>query len=118
MAYWIKIEKDTLHKPELRAIARELGIHPHHVLGSLIHVWDWFDSHTEDGGAIGETEDLVNELAGHPDFAQAMAAVGWLGITEHGLRLPKFGRHNGQTSKQRCNANRRKAASRVKTGRN
>lgn len=99
---WMKIEKTTPEKPEVFAIASIMNIDPDAVVGKLFRVWRWFDDHTRDGNASCVSISLLDRCAGVPGFAKAMQAVGWMTETETGVSLPNFGRHNGETSKQRA----------------
>lgn len=99
---WLKFEKDTLDKPEVFAIAEALGIDPDAVIGKLMRVWSWFDSHTVDGNAARVTSSLLDRVAGVPGFIAAMAIEGWATVDAAGVSLPHFDRHNGETAKQRA----------------
>lgn len=99
---WLKIEANTPDKPEVIGIADMLGISPPHAFGCLFMVWRWFDQHTTSGNASFVTKVTVDRLSGVTGFADAMARVGWLDIAGDGtISLPNFGRHNGETAKQR-----------------
>jgi len=82
------------------------------VVGKLVRVWAWFDSHTQDGNAISVTYPLLDRIAGVAGFAEAMAMCGWLEQSGSVLRIPNFGRHNGETAKKRALTNERVAKSR------
>lgn len=99
---WLKFEKDTLDKPEVFAIAEALGIDPDAVIGKLMRVWSWFDSHTVDGNAARVTSSLLDRVAGVSGFIAAMAVERWAIIDASGVSLPHFDRHNGETAKQRA----------------
>lgn len=99
---WIKFEKGTLDKPEVFAMADALGIDPDAVIGKLVRVWAWFDTHTLDGNAARVTSSLLDRVAAHAGFVTAMSAVGWADVTSAGVHLPNFDRHNGETAKKRA----------------
>lgn len=99
---WIKLQKDTPDKPEVLAIAGRMGIDPDAVVGKLVRIWSWFDTHTTDGNASCVTFALLDRLAGVTGFAEQMALVGWLEQNGHLLTLPNFEFHNGETSKKRA----------------
>jgi hypothetical protein len=99
---WLKIEVALPDKPEVWQIAGILGIDPDAVVGKLLKVWRWFDSHTEDGNANGVTYLLVDAKAGVTGFAEAMSLCGWLEQKGSVLSLPNFDRHNGKTAKNRA----------------
>lgn len=104
---WMKVEKVTPDKPEVYAIAAELGIDPEAVFCKLFRIWTWFDDHTESGNARGVTSALLDSRAGVTGFAQAMENVGWLRSRNGGLTLPNFDYHNGKTAKNRAQTRKR-----------
>lgn len=99
---WIKLQKDTPDKPEVLAIATRLDIDPDAVVGKLVRIWSWFDTHTIDGNASSVTFSFLDRLTGVTGFAEQVAFVGWLEQDGHALRLPNFGYHNGKTAKTRA----------------
>lgn len=99
---WIKLQKDTPDKPEVLAIATRLNIDPDAVVGKLVRIWSWFDTHTIDGNALSVTFSFLDRLTGVTGFAEQVALVGWLEQDGHTLRLPNFGYHNGKTAKTRA----------------
>jgi len=98
---WIKVQKDTPDKPEVLAIASRMGIDPDAVVGKLIRIWSWFDTHTVDGNALSVTFSFLDRLTGVTGFAEQVALVGWLEQNGQTLSLPNFGNHNGETAKKR-----------------
>lgn len=112
---WIKMQTCLPDKPEVWRIASIIGCEPDAVIGKLLRVWSWFDSHTEDGNAVGVTYSLVDRVSGVTGFAEAMALCGWLEQRDLILSLPKFDRHNGKTAKNRALTNERVAKSRSKS---
>jgi len=99
---WIKVETCLPDKPEVHQIAQELGIDPDAVVGKLIRVWSYFDTHTEDGNAPNVTRALLERYTCNAGIVQAMVNAGWM-VAENGtLSLPHFDRHNGQTGKRRA----------------
>lgn len=99
---WIKLQKDTPDKPEVLAMATRLGIDPDAVVGKLVRVWSWFDTHTINGNASCVTYSFLDRLTGVTGFAEQMNLVGWLDQQGHDLALPNFGYHNGETAKRRA----------------
>lgn len=98
---WIKVQKDTPDKPEVLAIASRMGLDPDAVVGKLIRIWSWFDTHTIDGNALSVTFSFLDRLTGVTGFAEQVALVGWLEQNGQSLSLPNFGNHNGETAKKR-----------------
>ena len=99
---WIKLQKDTPDKPEVLAIASRMNLDPDAVVGKLVRIWSWFDTHTIDGNANSVTFSLLDRLAGVNGFAEQMTFVGWLEQKGHVLTLPNFEYHNGETAKKRA----------------
>lgn len=109
---WLKFEKATLDKPEVFAIAAVTGLDPDAVLGKLLRVWSWFDTHTESGNARRVTSLLLDRIAGATGFTDAMVSVGWMEVTADGVQQPGFDKHTGQSAKTRATTARRVAKSR------
>ena len=99
---WIKLQKDTPDKPEVLAISSRMNLDPDAVVGKLVRIWSWFDTHTIDGNANSVTFSLLDRLAGITGFAEQMTFVGWLDQKGHVLTLPNFEYHNGETAKKRA----------------
>lgn len=113
---WIKLDTHIFDKPEVVAIADELGEPETHVVGCLAWVWAWFDRHTEDGNAASVTKAFLNRRVGVTGFAEAMEKVGWLEATNNGLIMPNFDAHNGKSAKKRAVTARRVANHKAKKG--
>lgn len=112
---WLKFDTATPEKPEVMAIAIALGFDdPDLVVGKLLKVWRWFDQHTVEGNANGVTAALLDRMIGVPGMCAAMASVGWLVVSETGLELPNFERHNGKTAKDRALTAQRVAKAKTK----
>ena len=99
---WIKLQKDTPDKPEILVMSSRLGIDSDAVVGKLVRIWSWFDTHTTEGNASCVTYSFLDRLAGVTGFAEQMALVGWLEQSGHDLKLSNFGYHNGHTAKTRA----------------
>ena len=112
---WLKFEKATPDKPEVFAIAAHLDIDPDAVVGKLIRVWSWFDTHTVDGNGRGVTPALLDRIAGVTGFTRAMELEGWIAVTEAGVSLPNFDRHTGETAKGRALGAKRASEHRAKS---
>lgn len=100
---WLKFEINTPEKPEVLSITVDMGWDdPDLVVGKLLRLWRWFDQHTENGNADNVTLALLDRIIGVTGFCEAVAKVGWLIVTEAGIELPNFERHNGKTAKNRA----------------
>jgi len=108
---WLKMEASTPDKPEVLAITVAMGWDdPDLTVGKLFRAWRWFDEHTISGNATGVTLALLDRIIGAPGFSAAMAKVGWLTVSDEGVTLPNFDRHNGKTAKDRAQTAKRVAA--------
>lgn len=110
---WIKVEKELHDKPEVRRIARALRLSRFDIVGRLVSVWSWADTHSFTGTDMGITEDDIDDIADLPGFADALRQVGWLKGRTASLEFPNFGRHNGQTAKRRAMEAERKRLDRM-----
>jgi hypothetical protein len=110
---WLKFECNLPEKPEVLAITAAMGWEdPDLTVGKLMRVFRWFDQHTTDGNAAGVTCPLLNRLIGVAGFAESLAACGWLVVSDTGLTLQKFERHNGESAKSRAQTAKRVATHR------
>lgn len=113
---WIKMECCTPEKAEVLAITARLGWDDVDLtVGKLFRMWRWFDQHTEGGNARGVTAALLDRIIGVTGFCEAVQSVGWVEITEVGVNLPNFDRHNGTTAKSRALGAKRTAKSKTKS---
>jgi hypothetical protein len=100
---WLKMESSTPDKRETLAITEAMGWTDVDItVGKLFRIWRWFDQQTLDGNAPGVTSALLDRVAGAPGLAKAMQSVGWLTLSDGGVTLPNFDRHNGATAKARA----------------
>lgn len=113
---WIKIEDTTPDKPEVWAMAEQLGIDADAVVGKLVRIWIWADHQTIDGNAHSVTKALLDRCAGVEGFADAMMEAGWLVATPAGVSFVNFDRHNGETAKKRAQTSRRVQRHRAQSG--
>jgi hypothetical protein len=104
---WIKLQKDTPEKPEVLAISSRLQLDPDAVVGKLVRIWSWFDTHTLNGNAESVTFAFLDRITGVTGFAEQMMLVGWLIQKGSVLTLPNFEYHNGQSAKKRALVNKR-----------
>jgi len=105
---WIKVRTDLRDDPRVCAMADRLGVGEATVIGGCVIVWSIADAHSTDGHLPGMTADTIQRKTAIPGIAQAMEAVGWLIITDDGVTIPDFGRHNGASAKSRAQAATRK----------
>jgi hypothetical protein len=99
---WIKMRCDLPNEPEVLSVADQCGMDVDTVVGKLHRIWSWADRHTKNGNAVGVTGVRIDELARANGFAAALEKVGWLVVSETGVRIPHFDRHMGQGGKRRA----------------
>jgi hypothetical protein len=105
---WIRVRVNLPNEPEVGRLARILGLDEDAVLGKLVRLWCLCDQNTSDGYFVGLSRDWLDARMRHQGFASALETVGWLLVGDDGMRIPKFGRHNGMCAKNRIAAARRK----------
>jgi len=99
---WIKVEYHTPDKPEMLAVANDLGMDPDMVFAAWFRLWRWADANlSRDGHAASVTLALLSRTSGVTGFAESFAKVGWLVAERGGVTFANFDRHNGNSSKQR-----------------
>jgi hypothetical protein len=112
---WIKVEKSTPRKPEVMAIADDLGIHIDHAFGLCFRFWCWCDDQMTDGHALSVTNVTLDSSFGHAGFATALVKVGWLRVRNGSLEVPNFDRHLSESAKNRALSGMRKAKQRAES---
>lgn len=111
---WIKVEKSTLNKPEVRAISRLMGVSVQEALGTLLAFWCWLDDVLVDAHVDACVDADVDAQFG-TGFSAALKVVGWATFerSEDGLTgrmlIANSGRHFGETSKKRALKSERQA---------
>lgn len=107
---WLKFECNLPEKPEVLAITSALGGEdPDLTVGRLMRLFRWFDQHTTDGNARGVTCAMLDRVMGVSGFAEAVAKTGWLVVSDAGVTLQKFEKHNGSSAKNRAQTAKRVA---------
>lgn len=109
---WIKVRMSLHDDPAVISLAARQGINEDEVVGILVRVWSWFDTHTTDGNAVGVTTSWLDRYAGRVSWSQDMIAIGWLVVENGGIRMPHFDRHNSQAAKLRALTSNRVSRSR------
>lgn len=112
---WIKMRTDLHDDPEVLRLSAMLKLDRFAVVGRLATLWAWADKHTTDGSS-SVTPLLLDDIVVHSGFADAMTVVGWLEVTDRGVKFPKFSRHNGKSAKKRALTARRVGTHRKRKG--
>lgn len=98
---WLKVQKHTWRKAEIRQVARVLGVGLADAFLAWFRLWSALDELSADGSIPYYTEDDADSDAGLPGAGRAFAAVGWLLFDRHGCTAVHFDRHNGASAKAR-----------------
>lgn len=110
---WIKMRLDLQTHPKIVRILSATKADKFRVIGGLHAVWAVFDTHSIDGRLDGYTPEALDHIIGWPGFADAVIAVGWLGVDgPETLILPEFDEHNGKSGKRRAEDQKRKRGER------
>lgn len=101
---WIKFEVATLDKPEVRQMARVLGVKHGEALELLLRFWAWIDANSVDGHVDGLVDADVDELMRCPGFSGVMQMIGWLKCDNANQRIeiPNADRHTTKSAKKRA----------------
>lgn len=120
MSEWIKVEHDTLDKPEVFQLADIFGVHPDEAVGMAVRWFRWVDKHVhpsedvsrgerDDCHAPGVTRTLIEHAMGRAGFADALETIGWVRFEADGSAvIVGYAHHFGESSKKRAQARRRK----------
>ncbi len=111
---WIKMRNDLAEDPAVIAIAAQLGMDEHTIVGKLHCLWSWADRHTTTGNAVAVNCIWIDKFVRAELFSNALISQGWLCVTGDTISFPKFTRHNGKSSKQRALTAKRVAKNRAK----
>jgi hypothetical protein len=102
--------KQTIDSPKVMAIAERVGKQPNFVLGALLRVWAWVDTHGNLDGADASftaTPAQLDRVGQCKGLAEAMASVGWLAVDGPRLVFPGWCERNTDHGKVREQAARR-----------
>jgi len=111
---WIQIDCDLPEKTETQLICDRAECHVDVTLGRLVLLWRWVDRHAGRELIAGATVATLCRVAlGDEKFWRAVESVGWLKIEGDGIRIPKWSKRFGTSSKSRAMAARRQRLSRA-----
>lgn len=102
--HWIKVQKHTPDKPEMRYISRACSCSLGDAFLAWFRVYGYFDESTEDGSLPFFTAEDVDDVGRLPGLGNALASVGWLLFDTQGCTVVNWERHNGQCAKTRLMA--------------
>ncbi len=110
---WIKIEHALPSKPEVMAIASQLGIDEFAVVGHLVSFWSWVDQNMSPNcPSVMGTKAGLDRVAGRGGFVDAMVSVGWLRFSGGMIEAPNYDHHLSESAKKRAADARKKEAQR------
>ena len=119
---WIKFEKELLNDPRVLKIASRLchaAVTPCHadvthlartrltVIGALIALWSFADTHIRDDNTLETGKDEIDALIGIAGFCDLLPRDWFLVLDADHVELPGFLVHNGIQAKKRSLAQRR-----------
>lgn len=123
MSGWIKIDKTLTESMRFKRVVRALvksnalcgvtnaadNLAVTWVLGALIQLWMYADTHVRDDDTLAITIDEIDELVNIKGFANALPAD-WLQVIDPDqVQLPNFLAHNGSSEKYRRDNARRQS---------
>lgn len=107
---WIKIRTTLPSDPRVAHMAATLGRPANEIVGALVTLWIFVDSHSTDGALPFCSRAAVDAQVGLLGFADALRGVGWLAdAPKNGVSIPRFQEHNGASAKARAQGATRQA---------
>jgi hypothetical protein len=117
---WMKVEKATPDKPEIRHIARSCRVSIDKAFSAWFRLWCWLDSETETGDVRHLTPADCDDIGRLPGLGAALACdvqgCGWIRFHAAGATVINWDRHNGQSAKRRAQDMDRKRRVRMQSG--
>lgn len=114
---WIKIEKHLIHKPEVYALAKKMGLPIPHVVGLLVVFWGWVDDHVASHSNCRVPHldaAAIDSIVGHSGFCSAMIECSWIDLKNGEMQIPKMDRHLSKVAKCRSLDARNRSKARAK----
>lgn len=111
---WIKMRTELARDGRVVRMAARLKASRTTVVGACFILWALADEITTDGLMHGYDGATIDALVDLPGFSSVMVAEDWLRVEDLGVRIPRFGEHNGATAKARSGKSLRQAAWRAK----
>lgn len=101
---WIKIRHKLLRSPKLYIAMRELGLTKAEVIGFFVMALAVFDEHSEDGLIKNTTPDILDGMIEQPGITEVLARpdIGWIEITDEGIRILDWDKHNSFEAKKKA----------------
>lgn len=100
---WIKVQKHTPTKPEIRHMARACHVSQGDAFLAWFRLWATFDEIAAANGRVDlYTQEDADQDAALPGAAKALEAAGWLVWDDTGVTIVNWDRHNGNSAKERA----------------
>lgn len=114
MADWLKVNHSLVRSAKIRALMRELRCKKHAALGLAVSWLVWIDEQTTDG-QTGLLPDELDDEIGFRGCTDALISIGWAALGEDGCVCAlEFGKHCGESAKERAENARRVAKCKAK----
>jgi hypothetical protein len=112
---WIKVEHATPQKPEVAAMAEMLGVSQREMVGILMDYMIWLDVNARHANVTLMSRKRLDSVLRCDGLASCLEAVGWVEWDDGAslMRVTKYDRHNGESSKNRALAAERKRKQRA-----
>ncbi|MBQ7022273.1 MAG: hypothetical protein IJN29_01750 [Akkermansia sp.] len=114
MADWLKVNHSLVRSAKVRGLMRELRCKKHAALGLAVNWLCWIDEQTTDG-QTGLLPDELDDEIGFRGCTDALISIGWAALGEDGCVCAlEFGKHCGESAKERAENARRVAKCKAK----
>jgi hypothetical protein len=112
MSGWIRFDKALVTDPRVLRVAKAVTPQRDNVtrsshaavtwvLGGLVQLWSFADTHIEDDDTLALSAEEINDLVGIPRFAESLPKD-WLEIVDADrVKLPDFHAHNGSEARRK-----------------
>ena len=113
---WIPISTTLRDSPEVLRIAKTSGANRYEVIGCIITIWCYGDSHADDDGRLKwhGVDEVARIIEGKRKIVEAMVQVDWLQFDGEDAILPNWGKWNSKSSKARISNARRVSSFRTR----
>lgn len=112
---WIKMRSNLWDDPRVARLCDATDQSEAAIIGALYWLWAAADQHTTEGLMTGLSFRQIDRKTGIPGIAEALSEIGWIEQEQDGIRIARFGEHNGASAKKRAVTARRVAEQRKRT---
>ena len=110
---WIKVEKLTPDKIEIRTVAADCHCTRGDAFLAWFRLWCYLDSVVDADGLLrGYSAAQADDDARLPGIAESLQRSGWLVFSDTGCSIIGWEKHNGKSAKERALAQQRKSRER------